>query len=238
MLPSYVVFEDTSGPISTLRLATFTGTRFFRSIFTQLEASAPLTTAPASHPPPRHRARKPASRSNHPRSCFRVSDWGNKMRLDGVSAETLDLLLRLMEGKAPARMTLRQAGEVFGALDYCLVQNLSAVIVYYLGPMITVLYPKEVLPPPSLCPLSSHCFPSLPLCKLNRRIACAATGPLLSLPGLLHVLCCCGVCYGVCYGVCCGRCPRGCAVNPNLRLVGFGGVTFADRGRRASQRSS
>lgn len=185
LLPSYVVFEDTSGPISTLRLATFTGTRFFRSIFTQLEASAPLTTAPASHPPPRHRARKPASRSNHPRSCFRVSDWGNKMRLDGVSAETLDLLLRLMEGKAPARMTLRQAGEVFGALDYCLVQNLSAVIVYYLGPMITVLYPKEVLPPPSLCPLSSHCFPSLPLCKLNRRIACAATGPLLSLPGLL-----------------------------------------------------
>lgn len=175
-----MVFEDTSGPISTLRLATFTGTRFFRSIFTQLEACAPAPTAPASHPPQRPRPRRPASRSTHPRACFRVSDWGNKMRLDGVSAQTLDLLLRLMEGKAPSRMTLAQAGEVFAALDYCLVQNLSAVIVYYLGPMITALHPKEVLPP-LLFPPSPPLSPSSQSRVQNRMFCCCC--------------CCCCFCF-------------------------------------------
>lgn len=140
LLPSYVVFEGTSGPISTLRLATFTGTRFFRSIFSQLEASSATTSAP------RPSRRRPSHRSDHPRTCFRVSDWGNIMRLDGMSPETLDVLLRLMEGAAPSRLTLQQAGEVFGALDYCLAQNLSAVVAYYLGPMIAALAPKEVPP--------------------------------------------------------------------------------------------
>lgn len=143
LLPSYVIFEGTSGPISTLRLATFTGTRFFRSIFSQLEASSATTSAP------RPSRRRSSHRSDHPRTCFRVSDWGNIMRLDGMSPETLDVLLRLMEGAAPSRLTLQQAGEVFGALDYCLAQNLSAVVAYYLGPMIAALTPKEV--PPFCC---------------------------------------------------------------------------------------
>ena len=157
LLPSYVIFDGTSGPISTLRLATFTGTRFFRSLFTQLQSTTPRSTsqtAPSSQPASRRRPdRKNGNAPDASRACFRVSDWGNKMRLDAVSADTLDLLLRLIEGKAPARVTLRQACELFEALDYCLAQNLAAVVVYYLGPLIMSLHPKEVCTPP-LCSAS------------------------------------------------------------------------------------
>lgn len=160
LLPSYVIFDGTTGPISTLRLASFTGTRFFRSIFAQLQAS-PRQSAP-HHRPSHHQrslrssARAHAGRPDACRACFRVSDWGNRVRLDAVSADTLDLLLRLMEGKAPARVTLRQACELFGALDYCLAQNLAAAVVYYLGPLIMALTPKEVCTfsmahPPAAC---------------------------------------------------------------------------------------
>eukprot|EP00892_Ulva_mutabilis_P004346 jgi/Ulvmu1/2283/UM013_0130.1 len=146
LLPSYVVFDGTSGPISTLRLASFTGSRFFRSIFSQLEAAPPRSAShanPSSSRAPSSR-RRAARSATAARACFRVSDWGNKMRLDAVSADTLDVLLRLMEGRAPPRVTLRQACELFGALDYCLAQNLAAVVVYYLGPLIMALSPKEV----------------------------------------------------------------------------------------------
>lgn len=57
---------------------------------------------------------------------------------------TLALLLQLIEGRAPKKVTLQQACDIFSVLEYCLADSLFEIIPNYLEPLMEELSAREV----------------------------------------------------------------------------------------------
>lgn len=121
ILPCIVTFAEVDAPISTIRLAAFTGSRFFRSA---LQHTAQLED----------------------RECS-ISSGRAQVEVAEVSPDTLNVLLRVIEGSAPAELSLRQAGELIGAMEYCMAcQPLMHMVLGSLEPLVQQLKPLEVCP--------------------------------------------------------------------------------------------
>eukprot|EP00892_Ulva_mutabilis_P001276 jgi/Ulvmu1/11149/UM071_0033.1 len=121
-LPPVVRFKGVETVASINRLAAFTGVRFFRSCAIQCLAVT-----------------RDGSRSHSTPSTVRSVD------IDPFSPESISLLIQIIEGHAPRRITLQQALDIFAVFEYCLADCLFALLPEYLEPMIERLNSHEVV---------------------------------------------------------------------------------------------
>lgn len=157
ILPSHCVFAGVAAPISTIRLAAFTGARFFGNMIHHPPPTSKLTLDPnaregeaAPGPPPQLAHCTSGERPQHPAAAsqpLRTTSSGaavNCIEAAGIVPETMDVLLRVMEGAAPSELSVQRAGEVFEAMDYCLATpELFKEFAYYLQPMVVSLEPAQ-----------------------------------------------------------------------------------------------
>ena len=102
------------------RLAAFTGVRFFRSCAIQCLA---VTRDGTSHSTP---------------STVR------SVAIDPFRPDSISLLIQIIEGHAPKRITLQQAFDIFAVLEYCLADCLFELLPEYLEPLLERLNSHEV----------------------------------------------------------------------------------------------
>jgi hypothetical protein len=76
--------------------------------------------------------------------AFEPPSLPGRIDLQECDASTLSVLLRIVESKAPPRVTLAQACNLFSAVEYCLADKLRDLLFDYLEPMIADLTAKEV----------------------------------------------------------------------------------------------
>eukprot|EP00892_Ulva_mutabilis_P004347 jgi/Ulvmu1/2284/UM013_0131.1 len=148
-LPAHIAFAGVAKPISTLRLAAFTGTRFFRSALFHPPRTPP-DGAPYSHA---------TQHTQHGALAASECEWGAAADIEvaEVAPATLGVLLRMLEGAAPGEVALRQAGEVLAAMDYCMAAPpMFPAVVAQLAPLVNELAPLEVVW------LVARCFAHVP----------------------------------------------------------------------------
>lgn len=119
-LPPVVRFKGIETVASINRLAAFTGVRFFRSCAIQCLA---VTRDGTSHSTP---------------STVR------SVAIDPFRPDSISLLIQIIEGHAPKRITLQQAFDIFAVLEYCLADCLFELLPEYLEPLLERLNSHEV----------------------------------------------------------------------------------------------
>jgi hypothetical protein len=180
VLPPVVRFEGVEGAISLYRLATFTGSRFFRSCAMHFDSGKPsharggrstmstgasggrggtcgptqgrnifvrnnsgnsdtvlTTSSPATA--------AAAAEEQEPAYTGGLSGgMGGGIDVQECDPATLACLLRIVESKASATVSLRQACNLFSAVEYCLAEKLPDLLFDYLAPLVEKLTAKEV----------------------------------------------------------------------------------------------
>lgn len=165
ILPSHCVFAGVGTPISTIRLAAFTGPRFFGNMIHHQAPTSTFTLDPNTHEgelaagnPPQLAHCTSGECPQHPAATSKPLPGStpgtaiNYIEAAGIAPETMDVLLRVMEGDAPSELSVQRAGDVFEAMDYCLATpELFSEFSCYLQPMIIGVEPAQVGTPYS-CP--------------------------------------------------------------------------------------
>lgn len=108
IFPSHVVFAGVPDPISIVRLAAFTGPRFFGNLMYPHQPSTTDTSATPN-----------TTTTKEPLESSTVAP--NEVQAAGISPQAMDRLLQVIAGTAPSDWTLQQAGDLLEAMDYCLV---------------------------------------------------------------------------------------------------------------------
>lgn len=120
-LPPVVRFKGIETVASINRLAAFTGVRFFRSCAIQCLA----VTRDGS-------------------TCHNTPSTVRSVDIDPFRPESISLLIQIIEGHAPKRITLQQAFDIFAVFEYCLADCLFEMLPGYLEPLLERLNAHEV----------------------------------------------------------------------------------------------
>lgn len=120
-MPPVVRFKGIETVASINRLAAFTGVRFFRSCAIQCLAVTRDGT-----------------------TCYSTPSTVRSVDIDPFRPESISLLIQIIEGHAPKRITLQQAFDIFAVFEYCLADSLFELLPEYLDPLLERLNAHEV----------------------------------------------------------------------------------------------
>lgn len=198
-MPPVVRFKGIDTVASINRLAAFTGVRFFRSCAIQCLAVTRDGT-----------------------TCYSTPSTVRSVDIDPFRPESISLLIQIIEGHAPKRITLQQAFDIFAVFEYCLADSLFEMLPEYLDPLLERLNAHEVRGRSTLPVLGPACV----LCGAVFAKCMGSSPSKLSTAGSCAPdsgTCCSSPIHGdPCRNVCLQMCGRACSHLPCTQPAGTG----------------